>query len=183
MLISWCHQSSDTALWVCQPLVLATVSFHAGSTWTCVLELPNHLYDFALHGLNMYCAIFTFYKNILLCIMPCCIHTLASLASFPGRFFSKWTEGRKRGLVLIVSGRGYHYRKLHHKTCRKTDWLGIANIVTSRRGCVWLYIEQRHYRWTLKGYNSILIIHLVKKTTNGFQLPCLQSVQYWGHTK
>ncbi len=43
---------------------------------------------------------------------------------FPGRFFSKRME---RGLVLIVSGRGWNYVgvaivivKLYRKTCRKT---------------------------------------------------------------
>ncbi len=61
------------------------------------------------------------------------------LASFPGRFFSKRTEGRKRGLVLIVSGRGYRYRKLHCKSdrlCAKLIHFIQSPLASSRRGCV-----------------------------------------------
>ncbi len=49
------------------------------------------------------------------------------IASFPGRFFSKVTLGRLLGLVFIVSGCGYRYRKMHRKTCRKTtDWMSYT---------------------------------------------------------
>ncbi len=46
------------------------------------------------------------------------------LASFPGRLFSERMERRKRGLVLIVFGRGWKYVavlivKLYRKTYRK----------------------------------------------------------------
>ncbi len=101
-------------------------------------------------------AIFYLPKQLIIGDSVFVIFAYSCLASFQGRFFSKKTEGRKRGLVLIVYGCGYRYHKLHRKTCRK-NWLIFA----------WKY-------WICNGKVIIVIIHVVKN--NGFQVPCLQSV-------
>ncbi len=64
------------------------------------------------------------------------------LASFPGHFFSKRTEGRKRGLVLIVSGRGYLGVVIAIVNCI-VKVIDFAKLIQSPLDeDVWLYIEQ-----------------------------------------
>ncbi len=72
-----------------------------------------------------------------------------NLTLFPGRFFSKRRDGRNRGLVLIVSGRGYLGVVIAIVNCIvKLKVIDFSKLIqSSLDDDVWLYIEQWSYSW------------------------------------